>query len=212
MLKHWTSTLKPGLSQRIAISWAQMNTGVGRSILYDVETPLPHFESEWIRVLRNFLKVIKGRIRLDNTYIPAIQRVNDTHIMDHVLTSKQFKPSEICQINYCRLYLQAVTVSDISNATGSRLFGGVQNGSTTDVTSTSTWNHTVQARPDTSSWKLWKRAVALFSTNGILHTPLYEWLEPPSKQRQRWPSYFDPNTKYLLILNSDKISAHFQTG
>ena len=118
LMKHWTSTLQPGLAQRIALSWAQVNTGVGWSILYDVETPLPHFESEWFRTLRNFLKSIKGRLRFDKPYIPEKQRVNDSYIMDHVLDSKQFKPVEICKINYCRLYLQAITVSDISNCIG----------------------------------------------------------------------------------------------
>ena len=54
LFKHWTSTLKPGLGQQIAISWAQVNTGVGWSILYDVATPFPHFKSEWLQVLHNF--------------------------------------------------------------------------------------------------------------------------------------------------------------
>ena len=82
LFKHWTSTLPLGTAQRIALSWAQLNTGVGWSILNDVETPLPHFdESHWIRVLRNFLRSINGSIRLDKTYVPTIQRVNDSHIM-----------------------------------------------------------------------------------------------------------------------------------
>ena len=210
LLKHWTSTLQPGIAQRIAISWAQMNTGVGWSVLEDVCTPLPHFESEWFRVLRDFLKSINSRIRLDNTYIPTLQRINDSYIMDHVLGSKMFQPTEIRQINYCRLYLQAVTVSDISTASGSQLFCGIHKGSTTGITSTTTWHHTVQKTPDTSSWKLWKKALAIFSTNGILHNPLYEWLDPPTQQRRKWTAYFDPQTNYLLFPCDEQYTVHFR--
>ena len=173
-LKHWTSTLQPGKALRIAVSWAQFNTGVGWSIFDNVKTSLPHFESEWLRVLRDFLKSINARFRLDNPYVPKPQRINDSYIMDHVLASKTFKPIDICRINYCRLYLQAITVSDISTASGSRLFGGIHKGITTEITSSTTWHHIVQERPDVASWKIWNKALSLFSTNGILHTPLYE--------------------------------------
>ena len=72
-----------------------MNTGVSWPILYNVDPPLPHFESQWLRVLRDFLKSINARLRLDHTYIPKLQRVNDSPIMDHVLLCKSFKPIDI---------------------------------------------------------------------------------------------------------------------
>jgi hypothetical protein len=86
LYKHWSSTLQLNSVQRIAVSWAQFHTGVGWSIFYDVTTPLPHFaESHWLRSFRNFLCSIQGRLRLDATYVPALQRDYDTFIMDHVL-------------------------------------------------------------------------------------------------------------------------------
>jgi hypothetical protein len=159
LMKHWTSTLDIGRAQRIAVSWAQMHTGIGWSIFLDVETTLPHFqESHWLRSMRSFLKSIQGSICLDHLYVPSLQRTHDSHIMDHVLSSGQFRPIEVRAINYCRLYLQAVTVSDITNATGTRLFHGVTRGSVTDILSTTKWHLTYQAKPDTASWKLWKKA------------------------------------------------------
>jgi hypothetical protein len=63
LYKHWSSSLQLNSAQRIAVSWAQLHTGVGWSILYDVNTPLPHFvESHWLRSLRNFLRSIQGRL------------------------------------------------------------------------------------------------------------------------------------------------------
>ena len=134
-----------------------MNAGVGWSILENVTTPLPHLESEWLRVLRDFLKSINAQLRLDNTYTPKLQRINDSYIMDHVLESKMFSPADIRLVNYCQLYLQAVTVSDISIASGSRLFSGIHKGITTEITSTTTWHHTVQAKPDAAAWKFGKK-------------------------------------------------------
>jgi hypothetical protein len=210
LFKHWTSTLRLGLAMRITVSWAQTNTGVGWSLLDNVSTILPHFESEWLRVLRNFLHSINGKIRLDETYVPARQRVNDSYIMDHVLANEEFSKQDICRINYCRLYLQAVTVSDITNASGTWIFPGIQKGDTRQVTSTTTWHQTVQEKPDRASWKLWSKALSSFSTRGMLHNQLYGWILPPNEQRRKWQTYYDPTTDYLLKCNDKSYDVHYR--
>jgi hypothetical protein len=145
LYKHWSSTLQLNSVQRIAVSWAQFHTGVSWSIFYNVTTPLPHFvESHWLRSLRNFLCSIQGRLRLNATYVPALQRDYNTFIMDHVLQSQLFTAQQIRRINYCRLFLQAVTVSDITNASGSCLFKGILSGDTKDIISMTTWHQTHQ--------------------------------------------------------------------
>jgi hypothetical protein len=102
MFKQWTSTLDLGVAQKIAVAWAQMHTGVGWSIFDDVSSPLPHFsESHWLRVLRNFLKSIGGRFRLDTTFVPPLQRAHDSYIMDHVLSSGRFTDKQIREVYYC---------------------------------------------------------------------------------------------------------------
>ena len=172
LLKQWTSDLPPGKAQRIAVSWAQVNAGVSWSIFDDVTTPLPHCESKWFLSVRSFLASIDGKLRLDDPYIPAPQRVNDTHIMDYVLASGQFKPNAIKQINYCRLYLQAVTVSDVTEASGFCLFPGIGKGQESPWMSTNNWHYTNQSKPSTASWKQWQKALDLFSTDGLLNSPL----------------------------------------
>jgi len=79
--------------------------GVSYSIFQDVDADLPHFESKWLQSVRSFLQGIGGRLRLDNPFIPKIQRVNDTFIMDNVLTSRQFtakqtKNGKLLQVVY----------------------------------------------------------------------------------------------------------------
>jgi hypothetical protein len=152
-LKHWMSKVDIGIAQCIAVSWAQMLTGVSWSILHNAETPLPHFqESHWFCSLRTFLQLINGLIRGDSSYVPTIQRKNDSHIMDHVLSSGVFTASDVCAINYVRVYLQAVTVSDIKKDVSSlRLFTGVMRGTVTDIHSATKWHTTYQAKPDQAS-------------------------------------------------------------
>ena len=208
LMKQWTCTLQPGNAQRISVSWAQLNVGVSWSVLDNVTTPLPHFESHWLRVLRDFLSTIQGRIRLDNPYIPSLQRVNDAHIMDLVLQSNLFTAEAICQINYCRLYMQAITISDITTASGTRLFDGINRGLDVEWSSTTKWHSTNQAKPNTASWKLWSQALTLFSKAGALINPLRQWLVCPESQRRSWPFYYDPSTDDLLIPQSGTIYVH----
>ena len=73
-------------------------------------------EVKWFALLWQYLQHIGGSIELDDPGTPPIQRVNDAYIMDVVLASGQFKSAQIQQINYCRMYLQAVTISDITRA------------------------------------------------------------------------------------------------
>ena len=124
-VKHWNNHLEIGQMLRVAVAWAQINTGVGYPIFAHAVSSLPHFESKWLGSLRHFLRLIDGKLRLDTAFVPEIQRVNDSYIMDHILERGSFTKRQIKRINYCRLYLQAVTVSDIATATGAALAPGV---------------------------------------------------------------------------------------
>ena len=212
-LKHWTQPLDPGQLLRISVAWAQINVGVSYSIFADVTPKLQYFEALWLKSVRTFLRRIGGSLRLDKTYIPAIQRINDTFIMDHVLETGYFTPIEVRRINYCRLYLQAVTVSDISTPTGISLAPGIENGQSTLWTSRSQHHYTNQSNPSPAVWKLWKKAMRLFSNkDGSLHVPLRQWLQPPSTQRRQWTAYFDPINDVLLFRYTAKYEIHTRHG
>ena len=113
--------------------------------------------------------------------------------MDIVLAHSNFKPHEICSINYCRLYLQAITISDITTASGTQLRLGILAGVLLINSNTTQLKEFCQQCPDATSWRIWRKASKLFSTkHGKLHQPLTEWLHHPSSLRQQWPSYFNP--------------------
>ena len=68
-----------------------------------------------------FLAEQKLTIQLNDTGIPPLQREHDSYIMDHVLNSNHYTPAEVRRLNYCRLYLNVVTVSDLANPDGMTL-------------------------------------------------------------------------------------------
>jgi hypothetical protein len=78
--------------------------------------------------MRSFLAEQKLSIQLDEPNVPAMQRERDSYIMDHILNSNHYSPAEIKKLNYCRLYLNAVTVSDLTKPDGATLDPAFING------------------------------------------------------------------------------------
>ena len=120
-VRHWRKTSITCKLLRISVSWFQAQVGVSFSILEHVHSPVPHLESKWLSSLRLFLQRINAKLRLDTQYLPALQRLHDACIMDVIQSAGIFSNSEICKINYCRLYLNVVTVSDLTTINGRQL-------------------------------------------------------------------------------------------
>ena len=149
-------------------------------------------ESKWLQSLRDYMKHVGGWIELDTDYIPKAERVHDGYIMDMILASRQFNDKEIRQLNYCRLFLQAVTLSDITQANGRTLDPLMLKGVLDRYSSNSRWHHVTQEKPLPQIWKVWQRANRLWSNeHGELHQPLQRWQHTLQRQRRAWPVYGD---------------------
>jgi hypothetical protein len=147
-LKFWRTKTDTGKLLRVAVAWLQLNTGVGFSLLDNVTTVIPHLATRWLPSLRTFLASINGTIQLDRTYVPPIQRVHDEYIMDTILWSEAFTIAQINILNYCRLYLQVVTVSDICQANGTHADASFIFGYPSTLPSSQTnWKTINQSRP-----------------------------------------------------------------
>ena len=183
-IRHWRKQSTIGTMLRIALAWIQLATGVNYSILDQVVEELPHLESKWFNSMRQFLCRIRGSLRLGDHLVPQPQRENDRYIMSAILYSDDFTDKEICQLNYCRLYLQAVTISDISVTIGDQLDPGKLMGAPSYKSSSSTLKWPRQAKPSPLVWKLWRRANLLWSDHsGNLLQPLGKWLHSALNQR-----------------------------
>ena len=190
-VRHWRKTSITCKLLRISVSWFQAQVGVSFSILEQVHSPVPHLGSKWLSSLRSFLKRINAKLRLDTQYLPELQRLHDACIMDVIQSSGIFSNSEICKLNYCRLYLNVVTLSDLTTIHGRQLDMNKLSGNH-DLLSSRTYGTAIyQERPSESSWKLWKKANALWSRpDGSLIQPLGDWVLPLHKMRQRHPAYW----------------------
>ena len=111
--------------------------------------------------------------------------------MDLIITSGRFTSTQIWRLNYCRLFLQAVTVLDIATTSGFALDISKRNGHPSRPQSIETqWLHVNQERPSNDFWRLWKKANLLWSdVDGKLHQPLGKWTTSIDKQRQRHYAY-----------------------
>lgn len=200
-IKHYrTRTTPVGNVTEVALAWAQYCAGTGSPILEDTATPLPHLRAQILGELRHFLGTIEATVEVDTDHVAPLQREHDQHIMDIVVHQSTFTKSAIRRINYCRLYFNVVTISDITNAAGTHIDSHYWNGTDGNTRSHTTWHKCLQDRPaDKLSWTMWRKALQLFSgRQRKLKTPLGKWLHEPNNQRMAWPFYLDPysNTFY----------------
>ena len=162
-LPHWHCPKQPGILLHIAVAWVQYAAGTGVSFLTDVTTNLPHLESKWLKSLRHYLFTINGTIEVDDDIIHPLQRIHDCYLMDAVVAHDQFTPKQVCLIHYCRLYLQVLTLSDITLANGTHLDPAIHQGTKSLLSSNTRLHHFRQDRPSPAAWKQWKRACRLWS-------------------------------------------------
>ena len=172
-IRNWRLKSTAGKLIRIALAWFQEQAGVSFPILTNVKVALPQLESKWIASLRDFLSTYDMHLNVTTPAIPKLQRMYDIHLMDMIQNSKQFTPSDVRKLNYCRLFLKAITLSDITHTTGTRLDGSKLAGAPSVYSSSRLGNSINQERPSDAEWKLWRRASRLWSDeNGTLHQPL----------------------------------------
>jgi len=114
MVKHLrTPNTEAKKHLQIALAWNQYTAGTGTSILEDTTAKLTYLDTVWYLDLRDFLAETNTTIEVDDPCIVPVQRANDKHIMDFVLSLNTFTKGELRRINYCRLYLDVYTISDM---------------------------------------------------------------------------------------------------
>jgi hypothetical protein len=155
-LKFWRISNQTGRLLRVAVAWTQLAGGISHPILTDTSTNLPHLKVRWISSLRTFLNGIDAKIELDKDQVPLPQRQYNEHIMDKILCPDAFSDADINIINNYRLYLQAVTIADLTTACGTRLDPFLMQGRTSLLSSMTRWKRINQARSNEAAWVKWR--------------------------------------------------------
>jgi hypothetical protein len=126
MMRHLRFPGQPQQMLLITLDQLQYNSGLSTPLLEDPYVPAPHLEGLWIPQVRSFLRRIQGSLQIADLTIQPLQRQNDFFLMDTAVTCPLLSPSDIKRVNYCRLYLQLTTLSDMTNAHGNRIAPGIR--------------------------------------------------------------------------------------
>lgn len=202
-IKHWRTNTDVSKMLRVAVSWAQWQAGTEASILFHVDTPLPHLESRWIPSLRNYLKSIHGSIQLDQSFVPTVERDGDCYIMELAMASDSFSQDDLKILNYCRMYLHITTVLELCDACGERIMRDMFecrrpqwfNPATVTVLQTRPSAHQIRYQ--------WKRFCRMLCTDDLRLGPtweLKEWTVPGSLLRLRREAYIQHGLITMLYI------------
>ena len=126
--------------------------------------------------------------------------------MDVVLAQPTFKPYQIRQINYCRLYLRVITIADITTAAGTHIDAGVYDGLPSAINRNPNWCHSHQARPGSTAWSHWRRFCNLICTSRgsrKLRVSLGHWTVPHYQIRKQWDHWLDRPALTLYCRRAD---------
>ena len=189
-MKLWRSpSMQAGQLLRVVMSWAQYCVGTSTPVLHDVHTRWPHFEAKWLTSLRNYLRDIGGSIRIHQHGVCKLQRINDKFIMDVALSSGKFGPAALKRINYCRMYLNVLLLSDITLPHGKCLDAAAFEGDQDLLLSYHPGPSVNQHRPNDKAWAEWKRCLHLVCHRNAHHSlkeVLGPWTAPPQEYARHW--------------------------
>ena len=122
----------------------------------------------------------------------GILRDGDLHLMD-IFVANNFSGHDLFQLNLCRMYLQAITLADITTADGRYLEHAAWHG-THFRNSPHEWPR--PGKPSQACWNIWRVALRqcflpLYSHSLKLTNPLGEWHSPTNDSWEWWYSPSD---------------------
>ena len=189
----------------IVLSWFQLCAGVCYPVFLQPERPLPHLEGHWLVCIRKVLAHIDGALERTKTHIQPLQRMRDLFLMDTACNSGLFTPAELKRLNYCRLYLNVLTLSDVTDAKGNRFAPGILDGIRSVQQSSSKGPSAKQERPSNETWALWRRLLHIFGNkHQLLFLPLGPWISSGPELRRDWPTFFSPEYRKIYRLSNRK--------
>jgi len=188
---------------RSTMSWTQAFLGTSELFLTNTESPIPPSGPSFLLDIRTFLQQHEGTIKLEEAPVSPPLRENDRHIMDIAMHQRQWKSKHLIQINSCRRYLQAQTLSDITTIQGTRIQPGCITGDIHKDHKTVRVALFNQMKPGPNAWKTWRRFLStLCNQQAVLYQPLNRWIADISRIRH-WPPFVYNETTDTLFSHHD---------
>ena len=141
----------------VSIESTMLEVGIGRNIFdLDYEKFSLLATDGWIKGIWKFVQEKNIQIVDRVTQYPPLQRQGDVFLME-IFQNKGYKRSQIIKFNHCRKYLQALTLSNIMQASGEAFTTAYR--VTKDEFFHSKYNWPKTTRPGSAARKLWRSAL-----------------------------------------------------
>ena len=195
-LMHASTNTQLGKSIHLILEAMHIQIGTNHHIFsldYDKYQCLS--EKGWITHLWEMTH--KHQIKLLGYYEkPSISRINDYALMDKLVELDIHTDEDMSKINRCRIFLQAMNLSDIVNGEGKKISNHILN-HRKDPDRTSKYQWPSQPYPTKSEWDAWDDAIRTCWTNNenfSISPILSNWIQSPNFTSD-WK--YSPSTRKL---------------
>ena len=147
-----------GKMMHILLQTQQVESGVGWLLLMDPTYPLPYITASWITYMRDFLAANDMQLEVTKAKTIPLSCKGDCYLMEEI-QKRVTSPTDLYDINLCRMYLQVTTLSDITSADGMNISKEALKCKTlTDRTPTITFPRQLEVHPNQIT--KWRRALS----------------------------------------------------
>ena len=179
-----------GTILRVQLKWLQLHAGTSIPLLEEQKN-ISYLQDCWLKSLH--VKMVDSQIKVHvaESWVPTKRHENDVIIMDYV---RKYLPEEYWEpINQCRIYMNAVTVSDLTTFEGTTIPASVYK--VQGPYRPSRLKYPLQPRPSKRIRKQWEYFINHITEDSIhLLTPMGGWIDIPY---QIYP--FVVNTEHTFI-------------
>ena len=170
----------------ISIKYSQIEAGIKEHLLENPAIDIPYLTPTWITSVRQFLFQHNLTLTFTNSLQIHLQGSSDQHIMQP-LQLKKYSPQDQRDINLVRLYIQAITLSDVSTPDGNHITWEALHGHRA-LTQVVRKNWPRQRAPTKHQSNVWKRYMVenFLRYNTTWKTPLGEVLPNTYETYKSW--------------------------
>ena len=183
--------------------WWRFQIGIEGNPFQICPENITYVKSKWFNNICKFIREYNLQVNLKGKHYSRL-RQNDAFIMDIVL-EQQYTQKIIGNINQCRLFLHALTISDITDIQGTHIM--VQCHTHKEANTMKTENSTSfqVSKPNKSIWSYWNKFLKTLThpKSRRLKTPLGPWITSNTEVRRKYNMYRDEEHVYQY--KQDKI-------
>jgi len=157
----------------------------------------------WFTLLWKFLHKLQLKLHITQAWLPPIPNGNDINLMDYSL-SRGHTPNQLQSLNRCRVYLQALSLSDLVSADGNCIMPSVFTGQRlVDRCSTLAWP--IRIRSPKSDWLIWASSLNTLCIGHSLISPIDM---SQIESHQSWFWYMDQYSNLYRTVNGTWVHYH----